>query len=146
MRRWLKEVAADCSETLCSGWLRSRQWADLINCLRTDGHQMRLSIKLFQLDRVHVESRGADETLKIKGTCRSIQRQRTARLGCFYRINVLTQMKSLTCKLKAEQSFLKTFHLLFSFHLFFMCRIKFQCGSVLICDLLEHQIKKISSS
>lgn len=77
----VEALTAECSETVSVGWLKTTHWAHLINYLRTDGYQMRLSIKLFQLDRVHVWSRLGDNSQGIKGECRSIQKPENGTLN-----------------------------------------------------------------
>ena len=54
-----KTLTAGSSGTVSVGWLKTTHRAQLINYQRTDGYQMRLSIKLLQPDRVHVWSRQA---------------------------------------------------------------------------------------
>lgn len=51
------ELISESSETLHVGWLKTTQRAELINYVGTDGYRTRLSIKLFQVDRVHVWSK-----------------------------------------------------------------------------------------
>lgn len=73
-------LTAECSVTVSVGWLRTTHWAHLIKYLRTDGYQMRLSIKLLQLDRVHAWSRLCDNVQGFKGESRE---ERMAPWICF---------------------------------------------------------------
>lgn len=63
----IEALTAERSETVRAEWLRTTHWAHLINYLRTDGYQMRLSIKPFQLDRVRFWSRSAKTIRELKG-------------------------------------------------------------------------------
>lgn len=49
-------LTTECLETVCREWWRTARWAHLINYLRTDGYQTRLSIKLFQPNRICIWS------------------------------------------------------------------------------------------